>query len=36
MERSETRLNALDLEKNDLRQFLLDRVELARVEEFDA
>jgi predicted DNA-binding transcriptional regulator YafY len=32
MDRAETRLNALDLEKNDKRQFLLDRIEHASVE----
>jgi len=32
MDRSETRINALDLEKNESRQFLLDRIEHAHVE----
>ncbi len=32
MDRTETRLNAHDLDKNDSRQFLLDRIEHAKVE----
>jgi predicted DNA-binding transcriptional regulator YafY len=32
MDRSETRINALDLEKSESRQFLLDRIEHAEVE----
>ena len=31
MDRAETRINAVDLEKNDKRQFLLDRIEQATV-----
>jgi predicted DNA-binding transcriptional regulator YafY len=36
MDRSETRINALDLEKNASRQFLLDRIEHAVIEKHDA
>ena len=35
MDRSETRINARDLEKNDSRQFLLDRIEHAEVDRSD-
>ncbi len=35
MDRSETRINALDLEKSDSRQFLLDRIEHAEVDRSD-